>query len=99
MKPQDAHDIAVIARNTDKGLNSSALTLLNAIWHGRNQAHPPSVRELMDLTGIDSTNGIAFHLNRLRKLGLIEWDVAKGRTLSPRCRFIPADELAALPLS
>jgi repressor LexA len=42
---------------------------------------PPTVRELMDATGIRSPNGITCHLRALKKKGRIEMDAAKARNI------------------
>ena len=47
----------------------------------RENGYPPSVRELCDLLGIRSTNGVADHLRRLASKGLILRGVAKARTM------------------
>ncbi len=72
-------------------LNHNALTILGVLLGWRAEGlPPPSIRELMDITGMDSPNGIFFHLCRLRKLGLVTWDREAGqkaRTLRATCRY------------
>jgi SOS-response transcriptional repressor LexA len=54
---------------------------------------PPSLREMMAATGARNTNGVEFHLKALRAAGLVDWFPGKARTIRPKCRFIPADQL------
>ena len=65
-------------------LRGNTLKLLGFILGRRYD--PPSVREMMKLCGIRSTNGINVHLLRLRNLGLITWDVEKKRTVHSTCK-------------
>ncbi len=68
-----------------------AMTILAAIVTARHNYEPqPSMREFMELTGIESTNGVVIHLKRLAKFGLIERQAA-ARTTVPTCQFIPAE--------
>lgn len=45
--------------------------------HGYN----PSVRELCDLTGMQSTGGMHYQLRGLQERGLVDWAENKERTL------------------
>ncbi len=84
----------MITKNTDKLLNNNALSILNCAWHGRNRRQPMNWREIMKVCGFSSNNALTCHLKRLKKLGLVDWAEDKtARTLMPRCRFIPADQL------
>ena len=41
----------------------------------------PSFRELAEITGIKSSNGVEDHLKRLKQRGLVTWIPYKSRTL------------------
>lgn len=70
-------------------LGETATRILGMIVCRReNGAQPPSIRELRDATGCKSLNAIACHLDRLRRLGLVDWDKCKARTLRPLVRFV-----------
>jgi repressor LexA len=47
----------------------------------RKHDYGPSVRDLCGMVGLSSTASINYHLDILRKGGMVEWDQAKGRTL------------------
>ena len=55
------------------------LELIRAFWSG--QGYPPTVRELQELTGIKSPNGMQNHLIALRRKGWITWEDGKSRTI------------------
>ena len=74
--------------NPTETLNATALTIIGLVFAGAQTGQPPSVRELMDATGIRSTNAIQGHLWRLRKLGLIDFTPARARTVRPKCRWL-----------
>lgn len=49
--------------------------VMGAIWeHWRRYQVPPTLRELMAMTGVKSPNGIVGHLRLLASKGAIEWD-------------------------
>jgi SOS-response transcriptional repressor LexA len=52
----------------------------------------PTLRELAEITGIKSSNGVEDHLKRLRKRGLVTWEKYKSRTL----RVVDLEEAATL---
>jgi hypothetical protein len=52
--------------------------IVNALAAGR---PAPTVRELMALCGVITTNGIICHLEALRLKGFIQWDRYKSRSL------------------
>lgn len=77
---------------TSGGLNEKALTILMRIlaYPGR----PPSMRELGLLAGIKSPNGVACHLRRLVRMGLLKRGPARqARTTTPTVKYIPARKL------
>jgi SOS-response transcriptional repressor LexA len=57
------------------------------------QGGAPSVREIADDMKLSSTNAVHLHLLRLRRLGLIDWEDGKARTLRPTFTFTPASQL------
>ena len=68
-------------------LNSNALSILAAISGG---AHT-SIK-ISSLVGF-SRPGAIYHLNRLRRLGLVSWEPLLCATIHLTCRFVPADEV------
>lgn len=54
---------------------------------------PPSLRDLMERFGFLSTQGVACHLDSLRKKGLVTWQPGKARTLRVVKKGIPLVEL------
>lgn len=52
---------------------------INLLW--RRNLTAPSVRELMNETGIESPNGVACHLRALAEKGWIDMDRVKARTI------------------
>lgn len=53
-------------------------------WIGkyiRARGYSPSVREICDGFGWSSTNAAMFHLQRLRRLGLVTWQGRHSRTI------------------
>ncbi len=72
-------------------LGRTRLRILAAIMDAKGV--PPTVRELMAENGIASPNGIAGHLNCLRRDGMIRSEPHQARTYTATCRFIPAEEL------
>jgi repressor LexA len=50
-------------------------------WFQELNGYAPTTRELAELTGIKSTNGIAEHLKALRRKGAVTWVEGKNRTL------------------
>jgi predicted transcriptional regulator len=73
-------------------LGPTALQILEAVmlepWLS------PTVRDLARITG-KSLYCVQFHLQRLRRAGLVTWEDGLARTMVANCRFIPAAELAA----
>ena len=47
----------------------------------RSRCTPPTFREIGLAVGIKSTGTIAYHLARLRDLGLVEWSYATRRSV------------------
>lgn len=45
------------------------------------QGYPPSVRELCEMLGVASTNGMIEHLRTLQKKGLLEREIATARAI------------------
>ena len=70
-------------------LSHNSRRILAAVMQARQDGTPPpSIRDLMELTGISNTNGLKWHLWRLARLGLVKWEDGKARTLVPTCRFL-----------
>lgn len=63
--------------------NFSAEGLYWAIvaYKQRNDGNAPSLRDLMDVTGIRSTSNVAYLLQKLVALGAIQLDGDKARTI------------------
>ena len=74
------------------GENSTRLLayLMERQQHGQGA---PSFREMMELTGIRSTNGVANHLLYLARAGLIEVAFGRQRAIQVTCRFVPVEML------
>ncbi len=70
-------------------LNHNAMIILGCILEARDAGEPPpNHRELAKVAGIRSLNGVNYHLRRLRRLGLIEWNDGDARTLRPTCKLL-----------
>jgi repressor LexA len=63
-------------------LTDRQLDVLRAIsaWREKHD-YAPTIRELGDRLGIDSTNGVQDHLKALRRHELVEWVPRSARTL------------------
>lgn len=64
---------------------------------------PPSLREIADAVGLSSTSSVSYHLGRLRKMGLVDWEprcprTAKVRPLSDHAAFQSPRPLTRVPL-
>lgn len=46
------------------------------------RGYPPTYREIGRETGISSTGALAFHLNKLKRQGVITWEPGCPRTLA-----------------
>lgn len=53
-----------------------AVARLSSEW-----GYPPTVREVCEALGFASTNAAAEQLERLRRLGLVQWEAGRARTL------------------
>lgn len=61
-------------------------TLTSAVYRAIEQytaenGFPPSVRDLMEATAINTTSVVKYHLDKLKTLGIITWDQHKSRTM------------------
>lgn len=61
-------------------------TLTSAVYRAIEQytaenGFPPSVRDLMEATAINTTSVVKYHLDKLKTLGIITWDHHKSRTM------------------
>lgn len=78
-----------MARKTNK--REEILTFLHEF--ARQNGYAPSVREICDAVGLQSTATVHYHLNALRDAGLIEMDEMKKRAIrlpdAPRAARIP----------
>jgi repressor LexA len=64
------------------GLPPGQLRVLRAIWYlSETKGFPPTLREIGELTGIRSTNGVTDHLKALRRKGCVTWAEMHARTL------------------
>ena len=72
-------------------LNITSLRILAYLW--QNPSPPPFFEDLAAICGCHHRQNIADRLERLQRLGLIEKEYRKKRTLRATCRFIPAEEL------
>ena len=70
-------------------IGNTRLRILGMILSAR---LPPTVRELAQATGTNNNN-VHTHLVALKRDGWIQWDTGSCRTLVPRCRYIPAENL------
>ena len=66
-------------------LNSACLQILAAIQLA--DPYPPSWRELMQVTKYKNMNSISVKATRMRKLGLLDWEPFKKRTLHLKCHL------------
>ena len=68
-------------------LNSRAVTILMMLLQAKQDRKPmPTMREMMDRTGLRSPNGIRGHLKRLEKMGLVfHWEHNTARSWVPCC--------------
>lgn len=64
--------------------------------HLRDVGYPPTIREIRAHLGIASTNGVAEHLERLKRKGYITigWNDARAIQLTPRARCSRCGALA-----
>ena len=63
-------------------LTPTQRTVLLAITYERQrQGWPPILRDLLQPTGLRSTNSVAHQLERLRDMGLVDWVPNASRTL------------------
>lgn len=69
------------------------LHILELIDEGRRRGRPFSYREIAKRIGVHSTNGVQQHINALHEMGLVTLSPHEARTIMPKFRFIPADEL------
>lgn len=74
-------------------LSVTTLKVLGLVFLGIRNRNPYTIRELMRILKL-SPNGVSWHLRRLKRCGLIDWEGGGApRTLHPTCRFIPAKEI------
>jgi predicted ArsR family transcriptional regulator len=81
-----------------RAITNQQMRILCLILASADDRRQLSLREIGKKMGITSTNGVACHLEALRKKGLVTWDSVSGnhspkRTLRPTCRM----ELFTLP--
>ena len=74
-------------------LDHKDLLILDAVMRSAAIGIPPSLRELMALCDFNAIYSVKRRLEKLRDEGLLTWDREKSRTLTPTCRFIPAEDL------
>tara|TARA_B100000029_G_scaffold103990_1_gene94499 strand:- start:2656 stop:3309 length:654 start_codon:yes stop_codon:yes gene_type:complete len=86
-------------------LTGRQLQVLNAIkGYIDDHGYPPSIRELGQLVGIKSTNGVSDHLKALERKGYLSRDESKSRALNPTpdLSIVPttpeSDNVVAIPV-
>jgi repressor LexA len=47
----------------------------------RENGCPPTVRELVDETGLSGPSAVHYHLTKLKAVGMIDWIPGKARTI------------------
>jgi len=60
--------------------------------------YPPTVREIAAAVGLSSTASVHYHLDALRRAGLIEMDSSKNRAISLPSHETPAEPVARIPI-
>jgi len=62
--------------------HATRLRVLAAIvTHVRRKGYPPTVRDLMEIVGLESPSSVHWHLRQLRDTGLIAVEADKPRTI------------------
>jgi SOS-response transcriptional repressor LexA len=89
-KPFSALQLLAARKELDI-VEGNCFTILAAIMDRRH--YQMSVRDLQRLANIRTPNGTHYHLRRLKRLGLVDWQPNSARTIRPLVRFIPASQI------
>lgn len=55
----------------------------------RQYGYPPTIQQLCEAVGLRSTSSMHYHLTALKKKAIIDWDLAKKRSVSVNATLIP----------